>query len=141
MRTGYTSIGRILKISASSVVRHIKIIAGKYIAPPIREANEICEIDEIQTYVGKKIPANYTWITYAINRRTKAVINFIVGKRTKENLKTVTNKVLALQPKCIYTNGLPIYCSLIDKAIHKVQRFKINHIERKNLTLRTHLKD
>lgn len=38
-------------------------MACKYSLPLITEANEMYEIDEIQTYIGKKGPANYTMIT------------------------------------------------------------------------------
>jgi insertion element IS1 protein InsB len=137
---GIRSIARLTHSNVSYIVRSLLGIAKKIVPPIVSEYGASYEIDEIQTYIGKNIQSNYTWITYAINQRTKAVITFIVGRRTKENLKAVTNKVLALKPKSIYTDGLIIYRSLIDKAIHKVQRFKINHIERKNLTLRTHLK-
>lgn len=137
---GIRGIGRILNIAASSVVRRIKAIAQHILAPVTKTTNDVFEIDELQTYVGKNIPSNYIWVTYAINRKTRSVIDFIVGKRTKENLKIITDKVRALKPRCVYTDGLAIYRNLIDKEIHKVRRFKINHIERKNLTLRTHLK-
>jgi insertion element IS1 protein InsB len=137
---GIRSIARLTQSTASYVVRCLLRIAGEIAVPIVSEHGASYEIDEIQTYIGKNEPANYTWITYAINQNTKKVIAFIVGRRTKENLKIVIDQVLALQPQKIYTDGLNIYKSLIDKVIHKVQRFKINHIERKNLTLRTHLK-
>lgn len=137
---GIQSMGRILNISASSVIRHIKLLSSKTIKPIRTENNEVYEVDEIQTFIGKNIPSNSIWTTYAINRRTKTIIDFVIGRRTKENLQHLTDKVLGLDPKYIYTDDLNIYRSLIHKDIHKVQRFKINHIERKNLTLRTHLK-
>lgn len=137
---GIQSIGRILDISASSVVRQICSIAMNIRKRNTDERKQVYEIDEMLTYVGRNRPSNYIWITYAINRQTKEVIDFIVGRRTKENLNIIVEKVLKLRPIRIYTDGLNIYESLIHKSIHKVQRFKINHIERKNLTLRTHLK-
>lgn len=42
--------------------------------------------------------------------------------------------------RLVYTDKLKSYQSLIPSAIHKVIRFGTNHIERTNLTLRTHLK-
>lgn len=137
---GIRSIARLLRMAASSVVKYINMISHEIIKPDSATPDGCYEIDEILTYVHKNVPSNYIWITYAINSETRAVVDFVVGKRTKENLKIIVDKVLNLRPKCIYTDGLITYRSLIDKAIHKVQRFKINHIERKNLTLRTHLK-
>jgi IS1 family transposase len=47
---------------------------------------------------------------------------------------------MALNPKRIYTDKLNIYPGLISKSIHSSIQYKTNHIERFNLTLRTHLK-
>lgn len=100
--------------------------------------NDEYEIDEIQTYVGDK--DSKTWIIYAISKTTRLPIALKVGRRTKENLKQVVNKVLIYSPKRIYTDGLDIYQSLIPKYLHKRGKRKINYIERKNLTLREHIK-
>jgi len=137
---GIRSMSRLLKIPPSSVIRYLKQLAAIIPRFDVKESNQAYEIDELQTYIGKNTPSNYIWIAYAINRRTRQVIDFVVGKRTKENLKMLTDKISALHPRYIYTDGLNIYRSLIDKGVHKVQSFKINYIERKNLTLRTHLK-
>ncbi|MBL7706332.1 MAG: IS1 family transposase [Taibaiella sp.] len=134
------SMGRILKLSPSSVVRMLRFISGTIQKPVLAEQNKEYEIDELCTYIGKNVPSNYCWITYAINRKTKQVVNWFVGKRTKENLAKVVNSVLVLHPIRIYTDGLTIYKSLIPDSLHRVQSFKINHIERLNLTLRTRIK-
>jgi len=63
-----------------------------------------------------------------------------VGKRTKENVGKVIAKLLLLNPRKVYTDGLNIYPSLIPLAIHNVFRYHTNTIERNNLTLRTHIK-
>lgn len=83
---------------------------------------------------------NQIWIVYALERITKRVVSFAIGKRTKQTLQNVITTVLLSDPKIIYTDGLRQYKSLIDPKIHKVKRFCTNHIERYNLTLRTHLK-
>ena len=50
------------------------------------------------------------------------------------------DKVLSLEPTRIYTDRLNVYPSLIPKEIHSVFNYCTNIIERKNLTLRTHIK-
>lgn len=77
---------------------------------------------------------------YAINKKTKQVIDIAVGNRTKSTLKKVTDTLLLSSPKAIYTDGLNIYQHLIPAAIHKIQAHNINYIERMNLTLLTKLK-
>lgn len=94
----------------------------------------------MQTFIGRNEPSCYSYITYGINRVTKQVISFVVGRRSKENIKQVIDTLLSLHPRKIYTDGLNIYPSLIPSSIHKVFRFHTNVIERNNLTLRIRLK-
>ncbi|UOX34826.1 IS1 family transposase [Flavobacterium sediminilitoris] len=96
---------------------------AKKISNPIFYKKKSYEVDEIRCY---------------LKRKTKRVVSFSLGRRTKRTIQYVTNS-LAL-PKSIYTDGLFHYRSLIVKALHKVNRFGTNVIERNNLSMRTHLK-
>ena len=135
---GISSIGRLLCISKSSVQRIIIRVASKIQKPVYKEEHQSYEMDELRTYCGNK--TNECWIMYAINKTTGKVIDFVVGRRTKTNIKQVIDNVLQLNPKRIYTDGLNIYPSLIPKNQHKVFSYCTNKIERHNLTLRTHIK-
>jgi len=118
----------------------MKKIANVLIKPREVETNQDYEIDEMVTYIGKKSPANYSYIIYAINKSTGKIIDFFIGRRTKENLKKVVDKVMQLAPNKIFTDGLNIYPTLISPNIHFTRKHCINRIERFNLTLRTHIK-
>ena len=96
------------------------------------------EMDELYTYAGNK--HNDCWLIYAIEKRSRTVVDLVVGKRTTENIKRVTDTILMFLPKKIYTDKLNIYPALLDISIHKAGRYITNRIERLNLTLRTHLK-
>ncbi len=135
---GIRSIARILQISKNTVLSRMLKISSK-IKPPIFY-NLRCkfEVDEMWTFIGNK--NKMTWVTYAIERETRNVIDFFVGTKSKKNIKSLMDKVLALQPVRIYTDRLNIYPPLIPKEIHRVFNYCTNIIERKNLTLRTHVK-
>ena len=133
-----SSISRLVEITKSSVQRLICKISMQIKKPIYEEVNQSYEIDELRTYCGNK--ANECWVIYAINKATGKVIDFIVGRRTKINVKQIIDSVLALNPKRIYTDGLNVYPVLIPKSIHKVFSYCTNKIERHNLTLRTHIK-
>lgn len=135
---GINGIGRLLGMCKSNVVNKIKHIATQIVKPKIVEEQQEYEVDEMYTFI--KCKAQQCYITYAINKSTKRVIDFVVGGRTKENLGKVIASLYELYPKKIFTDKLNIYSSLIDKTIHRANAYKINHIERFNLTLRTHLK-
>jgi len=135
---GISSIGRLLNISKSSVQRVITRLFASISRPEIYESGESYEMDELRTYCGNK--KNECWLIYAINRKTRKIIDFCVGRRTKENIKKVVDKLLMLNPKKIYTDGLNIYQSILQEHIHSVYSGSTNRIERKNLTLRTQVK-
>ena len=134
---GIRSISRILKISATTVIAVIKREAEKIEKPKVKMGRNY-EADELKTYVKKK--KNEQWVIYAIDKKTKQVADFRIGRRNKGNLKNVITTLLLSKAKKIYTDGLSTYRSLIPKELHKSVPHNTNYIERKNLDLRTHLK-
>jgi insertion element IS1 protein InsB len=135
---GVRGIGRILKIAVSTVIRRIKSIAQAIAKPPVPLNRTSFEMDEVRTYIGKK--EDQYWVAYALCSETKKVIDFSVGKRSKRTLKMVVNTLLLSGVKMIKTDRLNIYRSLIPAKRHVSNAYNINHIERNNLNLRTHLK-
>ena len=134
---GIRSTARILQISTTTVLKRIIAIAKK-IPNPIFFKNKSYEVDEMRCYLKRKDKP--IWIVYALERKTKRVVNFSLGRRSKRTIQYVTNSLLLSSPKNSYTDGLVHYVSLVESAIHKVKRFGTNQIERNNLTMRTHLK-
>ena len=92
----------------------------------------------MKTYIGNK--NKRYWIVYAIDRVTREVIDFKVGRRTKRTLKRIVDTLLLAGAKKIYTDKLKLYEYLIPQEVHERSQYKINRIERKNLSVRTHLK-
>ncbi len=135
---GICALAEHLSIAKSSVQEIIERLTASLPNPAITEEGESYEVDEICTFCGNK--QNKIWIIYAINRWTKQIVSFCVGQRTKKNLRKVVREVLRLSPRRIYTDKLSTYKSLIEQEIHKIYPRCTNHIERKNLTLRTRLK-
>ena len=135
---GITSISRLLHISKTTVINRIKKMAAQIVKPKFNEKHQYYELDEMRIVVGSK--SNEAWLTYAINRNTKKVINFVVGRRTKRNLSLIAKSVLQLNPRKVFTDKLNTYKNLIPKNLHNWQKSNTTRIERNNLTLRTHLK-
>lgn len=67
-------------------------------------------------------------------------MDFVIGKRTKATLKLLIDNLLTASPKKIRTDKLSIYRKLIPQRLHQSHPFGTNHIERKNLYIRTHIK-
>lgn len=135
---GVRSISRILKISMTTVISRIKKIAKVTTRPfPIVHGKEY-EVDEMRTYIGNK--NRLYWVVYALRRDTKEVIDFKVGKRNSKTFQRVIDTVQLSEPKKVHTDKLSLYKNLLPTELHSTKQYNINHIERKNLSIRTHLK-
>jgi len=136
---GIRSISRILEVSPGKVLQVImQLWQEQKKRRRIILCGRIYELDEMRTYIGSK--KKKYWVVYAIDRATKEVVDFKVGRRNNKTLKRVIDTLLLSKAKKIYTDGLKNYKRLIPGAIHKIGKYKINHIERNNLSVRTHLK-
>ena len=95
---GISSIGRLLNIAKSSVQRIIERKGREIAIPKYEEENQNYEMDELRTYCENK--KNESWVMYAINKTTGKVIDFYVGRMTKENINKVVQSVLKLNRSC-----------------------------------------
>lgn len=134
---GIRSTARVLKISITTLLKRITTIA-KEIKTPTLSYGQTYEMDEIRFFIRSK--KNLNWLVYAIDKKSKQVASFFIGKRTNKTLKAVTKTLENADAKTIYTDGLINYQFIIPQDIHKVKRYATNTIERKNLNIRTHLK-
>lgn len=135
---GIRGTSRILEIHPSTVLRRILKIARKISRPyPILKGQKY-QVDELFTYIKNK--KNKIWIAYSFEPKTKKIINFVVGRRNKTNLKKITYTIILSEPEKISTDKLNIYKELIPNNIHSTKFRGINDIERNNLNLRTHIK-
>lgn len=113
---GIRNIARLLDISTTTLMGRIKNIAKK-IQQPILSFNKNYEVDELCTYIGNK--SNRMWIACAMEKESKKIVRFCIGKRTNKTLKKVVNDLLISYPKRISTDKLKNYQYLIPKDIHK----------------------
>ena len=135
---GIRSIARILEISSTTVISRMLKIATKLKRKTPILFGQTYQVDELFTYVRNK--KNRICVAYSLNPQTGEVIDVVVGRRNKSNLMKVITTLLLSNAKEIITDKLNIYKELIPKETHSTKNRGINHIERKNLTLRTHLK-
>lgn len=134
---GIRSTARVLKISVTTVLKRIIAIA-KDISRPVIPFDKKYEMDEMRFFIRKK--KNEMWLAYAIERETKQIANFYIGKRNNNTLKAVIKTLENSNAVKIFTDGLKNYPYLISNKIHIVKRYATNSIERKNLSIRIHLK-
>jgi IS1 family transposase/transposase-like protein len=134
---GIRSTARVLKISVTTLLSRIITISNT-IKRPVLSKGKSYQMDEIRFFIKKK--KRTQWLAYAIDTETKQVSGFYIGRRTNRTLKAVIKTLINSKPLKIFTDKLKNYQYLIPEKLHSTKRFSTNRIERKNLTLRTHLK-
>lgn len=134
---GIRSTARLLNISPTTLLSRIITIAKNIVQPTIPK-NKSYEVDEMRTFIKRK--EKLIWIAYALEQESKNVVSFNVGRRTNKTLSKVITSLELSEAKKIITDKLKNYKYLIKKEIHSTKQRGINHIERKNLSIRTHLK-
>ena len=135
---GVRSIARILKISVVTVIRRIKSIAKSIVRPFSILKGKEYEVDEMRTYIGNK--QRLYWVAYAMRKDTREVVDFKVGKRNLKTLSKVVDTIVLSEAKRVFTDGYSLYKNLVPEGMHRQTKYNINYIERKNLSIRTHLK-
>ena len=136
---------RVLNISVTTLLKRIVTIAQNIAQPPISEG-KCYKLDKMRTFIYKK--SMLRWIVYALDRESKAVVSFNVGRRTNKTLKYVIRSLELSNGRKIYTDKLKNYHYLIENKLHNTCVHCTNHIERRphpsplqmERELRTHLK-
>ena len=106
---GIRSISRLLKISGTTVLKRILVIA-KNISKPFIPVNKAYEVDEMCTFYKAK--SRLLWVVYALQKDTRQVADFAIGSRTKSTLQKVINTLCLSSANKIYTDKLNLTASL-----------------------------
>ena len=101
---GINSISRIVKVSPGPVINYLRKISHDTKISIPDERGQVYEVDEMLTFVKQNNSQHLVWIMYAINKATRKVIHFVVGKRTKKNLQSLIRVLQKLNPRKIYTD-------------------------------------
>jgi IS1 family transposase/transposase-like protein len=107
-----------------------------------RNGKIFIEADEMWTFVGDK--ENDIWIWLAVERRTKLIVGYHVGKRDNAGAAALWD---SLSEDCkkngiFFTDGLAAYSSVFPAERHRIVSKgsgKTSHIERLNVTFRQRL--
>jgi len=96
------------------------------------------ELDEMWSFVGKK--TNKQWIWIALCRRTRQVIAFHIGNRSRESAKALWGKMPRYfkENGQFYSDDWDAYKGVFPLDRHISSKFKkdTNHLERLNNTIR-----
>jgi insertion element IS1 protein InsB len=94
------------------------------------------EVDEMWSFVGSK--ENKQWIWIAMDARSRQIITFYVGDRSRESARKLWESIPKnyREKATFYTDDWQAYNGIIPADRHQVVKGKANHIERFNCTMR-----
>jgi len=113
-------MARVLKISTTTLLKRIIEIANKIKIPALK-FHQSYELDEMRIFIRKK--TNPVWIVYAIDKITKRVVVFYIGKRNNTTLNAVVKTLVNSKAEKIYTDKLRNYKYLVPKKIHFTKKY------------------
>jgi IS1 family transposase len=146
-RLSLRGICRVVKISLCWLMKYM---AGLYESQPDNLNYRIptnpqinlqlidCELDEMWSFVHRK--KNKKWIWIAQCRKTRQVVAFHVGDRSRDSAKELWKKIPSELRKrgYFYSDDWDAYKGIFPKERHKYSQIKkdTNHLERLNNTIR-----
>ncbi len=105
---------------------------------PVEIGIEESELDEMWSYVGKKI--NPRWLWHAIDRQSGQVLAYVFGRRKDQVFLQLKKLLEPFGIKHYCTDGWGAYGRHLPLESHEIGKRKTQRIERKHLNLRTRIK-
>jgi len=102
------------------------------------EEVEGVELDEMWSFVFSK--ENQRWLWLALDHQTRQILAYTFGRRKDEVFRTFQAMLEPFSISMFYTDDWGSYQRNIHPQQHVISKKNTQIIERKNLTLRTHIK-
>ncbi len=144
-RSSMRGISRIFGIARRTLARWLKEEAAilpdlaETLEPP--QADDVLELDELWSFVLKKSEKRWIWI--ALCRRTRQVVAYYIGDRSKQSCRNLWKRIPPAYKKlCSYSDFWKAYEQVFSSQTHQSvgkESGETNHIERWNNTLRQRL--
>ena len=104
---------------------------------PFEEVEEV-ELDEMWSFVFSK--ENQRWLWLALDHQTGRILAYTFGRRKDDVFRTFQVMLKPFGVTMFYTDDWGSYQRNIPSQQHVISKKNTQTIERKNLTLRTHIK-
>lgn len=99
---------------------------------------QVAELDELQTYVGRR--KNKIWVWTAINHYAPGILAIQVGARSGQTFEKLWRRIKAWKSRKYLTDGYCVYGNYIDAKKHVVlPKTQLTRVEGENTRLRHYL--
>lgn len=119
---GFRAIQRVTKVNHNTVIKWVKNAANKINDADDKDYDlpDVGQIDELQTYVGKK--NNKIWIWTAVDKFKPGILELEIGDRTNKTLAKLWLKISKWECYFWATDGYKNYKSFIPSEDHIVSK-------------------
>jgi len=104
--------------------------------PDYQEIPEVTQIDELQTYIGKK---NKIWLWTAVNKGVAGILAYVIGDRSAATFKPLWKILKGWESFFYVTDGYVVYPQFIDETAHIISKTYMTRVEGENTRLRHYL--
>ncbi|MBD2535934.1 IS1 family transposase [Nostoc flagelliforme FACHB-838] len=136
--SGFRAIERVKKVHHTTIINWVKTIGNALPnAPDYDEIPEITQVDELETFVGKK--KNKIWLWTAVNKHTPGILAWVLGDRSSETFKLLWQIIKCWQSYFYVTDGYAVYPCFISDEDHLVSKTYMTRVGGENSRLRHYL--
>ena len=112
---GFRGIERVTGIHHTTIINWVKE-SGKELPEDESEEPELAELDELQTYIGRKI--DKIWIWTAINHHAPGILAMEIGDRSGQTFNKLWEKIETWNTRKYLTDGYCVYANYIEPEKH-----------------------
>ena len=135
---GFRGIGRVMEVSHTIVMDWLKQV-GEYLpdAYDPEEIPEVGELDELQTFVGRK--RDKVWIWTAVDHFNPGILGWAIGNRSAETFKPLWQSISFWNCFFWVSDGYAVYPMFIPDGDQIVSKTYMTRVEGENTRLRHYL--
>ncbi|BAU08800.1 IS1 transposase [Fischerella sp. NIES-3754] len=135
--SGFRAIERVKKVHHTTVINWVKEVGNTLPDTPQKdEIPEITQIDELETFIGKK---NKIWLWTAVNKHIPGVIAWVLGDRSSNTFKLLWQAISCWHSYFYVTDGYLVYPCFISDEDHIVSKTYMTRVEGENSRFRHYL--
>jgi transposase-like protein len=117
--SGFRAIERVKKVHHTTVINWVREVGSALPDTPYRsEIPEVTEVDELETFIGKK----NIWLWTAVNHSVTGIIAWVFGDRSSETFKLLWLTIRCWHSYFYVTDGYPVYPCFINNEDHIVSK-------------------
>jgi IS1 family transposase len=134
---GFRGIERVTGISHTTIINWVRE-SGEELPRDEEDEPELAELDELQTYIGRR--ADKTWIWTAVNHQAPGIIAIEIGDRSGATFEKLWQRIKNWESRRYLTDGYCVYANYIEPQKHRVlPKTQMTRVEGENTRLRHYL--